>query len=601
MNINKDLKEYLNALDLESYIDLEDRALYIVDEITKILYKGVDGGSISDLDLAEILAFSFLPEKNDDDDYSGGEYYWLCHEFKNKSGQYVLPCHENMSESILKYWRQRSNKTKNLSLKSHYADLVIDFSPTVLKTSTKDIALIKTVIEANIDIYGKSPDSMFGIRKIRRALSLALQINDSDLLEKIKLTVLGHLDEAPADSNSTVHFCLEYLVLNKTFDKRHLSEKEVDTIIKTSRLKFEKIANNINKKNFWRKFTFLKLTAALLAQHYKYVEDEQNVLSVLEHLRKASQKCIDIQENLFKSNMYEQISSICESYQNLPKVKAIIDELSNEICKNNRDLPKTFKRYEASFKIDEKGIINDVFRPKDKLDRSIDKISMLFLPGEERLRVDFEEDLERRPFHAFSDQAIYQDGLLIAKSLSGEGDAAFVNYYKDQASYLGAYIGVALKELKKRFDKKSILDHLERSPIFSKNPDYLKLAITNYWNNKHIISSALFVPLIESGIRELVRLQGGNILTLKDKSDYRYKSLGRLLSQENLALFERSYKQRGKDVLAYFRCILTDEFGLNLRNRWAHGTNLDLFNQAVYSDLLFHIIILLSILRPKED
>ena len=50
----------------------------------------------------------------------------------------------------------------------------------------------------------------------------------------------------------------------------------------------------------------------------------------------------------------------------------------------------------------------------------------------------------------------------------------------------------------------------------------------------------------------------------------------------------------------YFRLVLTERLGMNLRNDFAHGLGQEKFFRCEASDRLFHIFILLSFAMEKK-
>ena len=132
-----------------------------------------------------------------------------------------------------------------------------------------------------------------------------------------------------------------------------------------------------------------------------------------------------------------------------------------------------------------------------------------------------------------------------------------------------------------------------------KDKDYLKRAISAYWDNDYLISSHLFNPLIESAIRELIKNCDGIILKPNNIDGYDRVLLHALLKNDDI--FQNVFSKSGHNVLFYFRLVLTEKLGMNLRNDFAHGFGKKKFFGRDASDRLFHVLALLSLVKKKSN
>lgn len=79
---------------------------------------------------------------------------------------------------------------------------------------------------------------------------------------------------------------------------------------------------------------------------------------------------------------------------------------------------------------------------------------------------------------------------------------------------------------------------------------------------------------------------------------YKNVSLGGLLKNDQI--FENVFSKSGHNILFYFRLVLTEKLGMNLRNDFAHGLEKKKFFGRDASDRLFHILIWLSVVKKRE-
>jgi len=197
-------------------------------------------------------------------------------------------------------------------------------------------------------------------------------------------------------------------------------------------------------------------------------------------------------------------------------------------------------------------------------------------------------------------QIISEEGIPVAKlsDLESDYDKHFLRYFYLQLdSFL---LSITIDKFKKNFTTKEIFEYFCRCFLFKEEiQDYLKHALEAFWNGDYLVSSHLFIPLIESTIRRLIKTGGGNILTLNKDRGYDYISLSTLLKKQG-EIIEKVFEPLGKDFLFYFRVVLIERLGMNLRNNFAHGICKQIFFTQEVSDRLFHIMLCLSLVCKLE-
>jgi hypothetical protein len=124
--------------------------------------------------------------------------------------------------------------------------------------------------------------------------------------------------------------------------------------------------------------------------------------------------------------------------------------------------------------------------------------------------------------------------------------------------------------------------------------DMIFHGLKSYFNIDYLSAVSLLIPQIEDVFRNLVEIGGGNILKSPRLGiGYQYKILDELLRDELIT------KVFGMDAAHYFRILLTDQRGWNIRNRVCHGlAKTDLFSPKV-ADRIFHVLLCLSQVRPQ--
>lgn len=599
--LHNDVKKYLEELDKEkkplgSFRGEHDIAKAIKD----ILAKDTNYKPTIE-DIAEQMAFDFMAEYPNDN--SGwGTYHGPMFILPNQQGQMVeYPSIKRVNEEILNYWAERAKESQNSILSSRYADLVVDFSPKVINKSA-DIGLFQIVIDSNIVICEKSlADPLDCKTKIKRALVLAVQINNQEKIRKVKQTIINlEKNVATDDKPGLWGFAFRWLILD--FGKKiKLDEKEKSALIQEIENRLKRIG-----KDAW----LAENAVSLLAEYYANEKDEDNLMRVLDILEKSLKTNGRINSDaLLKVHAYEQIHEIYRKYASrFAEAEKASKKLSQEIGQLNLDWDKTLKEIFVETKIRQEDIDNFLKMifgesKNDELEMVMAKIAVNHLPKKEAVKKQLKDVSSKHPLQFLcTKQIISDDGVPIAKLSTLEEDPKnhFLSYALQYIQFGSFFLSLTIDELKKRFSKQKMIEYFNKSMLFeNENKDYLKRAISAYWDNDYLVSSHLFNPLIESAIRELVKNCGGIILKPNNIGGYDRVSLQSLLNNDEI--FNNVFSKSGHNILFYFRLVLTEKLGMNLRNDFAHGFGKKKFFGRDASDRLFHILVWLSVVRRQKE
>ena len=589
--LNNELKKYLEKLDCKQEALQSSNGEYkIAEDIKNILKKNVLS-TPSKEDIAEQMAFDFM-ENYPDKDIGWETYYGPMYILPNEKGEMMeYPSIKIIDKKIIEYWEERARETKNPILSSRYADLTVDFSPKISKKNA-DVILFQIAIDSNITICKKLIMSPLKCKtKIKRALSLAIQINDLKKIIEIKNTILALEKNIATDEKPGLWgFTFKWLLLD--FAKQiNLNEKEKEKIINNIEERLKRI-----KDNSW----LTEKAISLLAEYYAKEKDVKNLMRVLhifEDSIKASKQSNS--DGLLKIHAYEQIHEIYRKYSNrFIEAGKESKRLLQEIGKLDLEWDKSLKQISIDTNIKQKDIdsyLENIFgKNKDeKLEIIIGKIAIAHLPKKDDVKKQLNDISSKFPMQFLcTKQIIPENGIPIAKlfGLEEDYDNNFKSYALQYIQFGSFLLSLTTDELKKQFTKEKIIEYFEKSVIFeNENKEYLKRAISAYWDNDYLVSSHLFCPLIESGIRELIKNCGGIVLKPNELNGYDNVLLGGLL--QNDEIFNSVFSKIGHNILFYFKLVLSEKLGMNLRNDFAHGLGKKKFFNRYASDRLFHILI----------
>jgi len=335
--MHKEVKKYLELLDTKIQ-PLSYRGEYkIAQQIEKILQE--DKNYIPTMeDIAEQMAFYFLPDYPDDRN-GWGTYYGPMFILPNAQGQMVeYPSIKKVTKEMFNYWEKRAFEAKNPILRVRYADLVIDFSPRIINKKA-NYKLYQLVIDESITICENLLVYPLDCKtKIKRALNLALEINDSKRTQKVKNAIIKLENKiAEVDKAGLWGFAFRWLLLD--FKKKVKISKDEEELLVS---KLEDILKEVKNNPF-----LTEHAVSLLAEYYADKRDEDNLMRVLKILEDSFKKDERINSEAFlKINAFQQIYEIYSKYRNkgFKKAKLATERLSKEIGQLNIDWEKSLKK-----------------------------------------------------------------------------------------------------------------------------------------------------------------------------------------------------------------------------------------------------------------
>ena len=510
------------------------------------------------------------------------------------------PCIQAIDQDMLVYWEKRAKESKNPILSSRYADLVVDFSPKTLGEKA-DVGLFRVVIDSNITICEQSLMVPFDCKtKAKRALVLAITINDKKRKEKIKDTIIElEKNIARDDMPGLWGFAFRWLLLD--FAKKVvLKNREVNQLISSIEQRLKRASGDPLVAGD---------TVRLLAKYYSRENDEVNLMRVLNVLENSLKTAKQPDSDAFSKTFdYECLHELYESFAGkFPEAQKASRRLLQEI--GQIDLGKlAWPKLSFEIQIEKKDVDNQlqaIFGKdgNDNLEIVMYKIAIGHLPEKIVLENILSDASSKYPVQfSIPHRILSDDGVTVAKFSSNEvGNDSYLEFYASQHFSLlpsSLLLPFTMDELKKRFTKVKIIKYYEESIVFEKSDkNYLSRSISAYWDNDYLISSHFFIPLIESGIRNLVQICGGLAWKQNKSKGYNRLSLGALLRDKQI---EKFFANIDINILFYFKLILTGKLGFNLRNDFSHGLEKEKFSQRVASDRLFHVLILLSLAKKRK-
>ncbi|MBI3810007.1 MAG: DUF4209 domain-containing protein [Nitrospirae bacterium] len=536
----------------------------------------------------EVLAFSFLEERIDKKN-SWGTNFGPMMVFKGDDGRTVeRPSLQQIDKGTLSYWQQRAETTTNPLLRARYAGLVWELAePAVGEKPNHTIARI--YCEAMLAIADKRLHQyeVDVIKKLGRALSLAISLNDPVLIERAKQTIMKYEHEVAEDSKpGWWGFSFDLLIGNKKVSLSEAEEKEiVDTL--------EKRLVRLKGGEPWR----CENAAERLARYYRGKDREVECSRVIRDLGSTFENAAKNAAPLAASSWLEHMYQVYRQFNlmaDAERVALVIRELGPKVLANMKPLSYQQEIPREEFDAYIESIVAGTF------EEAFARIVMGYIPKRGEVEKQLHDLSRRAPLSfLFTKQLMDHRGRVVATigSLEDDPDGHVVNQMSQNMHVVSVFLAAVLDRAINKFSvsEDALLNYLLLSPLFDgEQGKFLVTATHAYLQKDFVVAIHLYVPQIEAAIRNLAELTGGAVLKPRDGGGFHLRTLDELLRTEQVR------KALGEDIALYFRVVLTDQRGWNIRNVVCHGTFPHQYASRVVADRLLHILIVLAQLRVKE-
>jgi len=604
--LNPKIKDYLaRYTSMESESESHSPEISISIEIRNIVNGEGTKYIPSPEDQMEMFAFDFLADTwNADSKWD--TYYGPFSSFKDRDGNPLdSPSIDDISKESIEYWSSRSRTVIDPLLRARYADISVDFYHKVYeKRAPRN--LVQLSIDSQVQVVKDRLVHPLDCKsKLRRALNLSITIQDKARTQTVAEAIIKLEDRVADDTKPGLWgFSIRWLLIEHN-SKITLPKNLISKILFNMESRLERLVNNSS---------ILPVVDAPLSEYYSSINDENNVkrvLMVLENSLKTSERIKE--EPLLTVHLYELIQETYKKYSTKYSFAAAsLQRITTEIGALNLPWNESFHQITVESAIPNEeieAIKNNIFgcitdQPIQSLDEVLARIAINFLPKKSSIQQCFEVTLSQSPLrYLFSTKVISGEGLVIGSLGSVENDfeGHFAKYASEHISYDSILLNLVIEGLKTHFTATNLVEKLFNSELFrNENKQYLERAIEAYWSSDYIVASHLFIPMIETALRELVRVNGGTWIYSNSIGGFNTHPLNQLF-KKNEGIFDAVFGKIPHNVLFYLRLVLIDQLGMNLRNDFAHGFSKDKFFSPNVSDRLFHVILILGLVSEEKQ
>jgi hypothetical protein len=549
-------------------------------DIYKLLSKATSEPEEEFIAKSEQMAFLF--DENSAMNYWGT--YFCPHrvDFKEKL---ETPSLSLVTKEMLDYWKKRAETTKNALMKARYYGLIYDFQKHVTgkkvnyKIADKYVSsLLKTCQD------GLCSDFSGETQKIERAYRISKSFNKNEWVENCIETAINIEDRIIKHGRfDQIGRCFNLFIGEK---EKFLTEEQRNRII----LNLEKTVEQLSVCGDPRR---TEEKGRLLAGYYRSSNKKEEIARVLNVIANCGFVACEKNNPMTKSLIYHDLRNLYNDFNMNDEFNDIIRKIANigeEIIKSMGKYPVPSVMAE-DLNFDLQGGIEDVLR----------RISEEFITGEKEAEKLHDENTGDNVFALLA-----QLGVITTTCYNDKGIPSVSNEKYNHAIKLACQIilskshalySILLKVIEKyNIDAEEIVAIFYKSIAFKdQKREIIKRGIHAFIEKDFLVAIHLLVPQIESVIHNLVKLNGGDIYEENRFGGLQLKFFERLLSDNGVS------KCFNEDTISYFKIMLTDQRGFNIRNDVCHGIMPQERFDWLCAVRIIHILLCLSQAKALQD
>jgi len=539
--------------------------------------------------IAERTAFGFCEDYHDKQN-GWGTYYGPMMVWVGDDGKaYESPSISLVTKDIIEHWRTRSKNTSNPVMKARYTGLIWDLSETAIGVKP-DYKIAIDYVNALLDITDNNlcEHSTEIITKITRAYKVASGLNNSDLIEKCIESAIKLEDRISEDDKASLWgFCFDLFVLSKSSNLSEVQEKKLVEDLESRLIRVCK------DHSPW----ICESAGIPLATYYRSKGMNDDVTRVIDVVGRCFEESCEGIAPMQASSWLQHVHDVYISFN----MKENAERVSKKISEIGPDVVESMQEFSHSMEI-----------PKEKLDAYLDsmtsggiemtfnRIAVEFLPKKDQVEQQVLELAKYHPLtYLFTKTLQDHKGRPIATIGGIEDDLEGNTIHQ-----LSQNMNIDSFFLRHSFNKASevyemsaeeVTDFVCKSPIFEESKkDLILLGVQSYLKEDYISAIHVLVPQVEAGIRMLVELMGGSTLRKNRQGGLQLRTFDDLLRDVSVV------NCFGTDSSFYFRILLTDQRGWNMRNDVCHGISpAAAFNYST-ADRIMHVILCLAQVRESN-
>ncbi len=559
---------------------------------------------------AEVLAFAFSEDLSRQ---NGGwdTYFGPMFSGTTKDGSiHNYPSLNQITPAILEYWTNRAGQAKHPVLRFRYAGLVWDLAQKV-KGIPRRVELARAMVDAAVTIaepmltkhesdevrtLERAHHEADVFRKLARAHEVALALNDATRVETVRNALMQY-EQQTAQNHliGTWGRCFDFLVVSEN-KKFPLTTDQRERLIADLETRLGQHAGETNPEQLEPRA--VEAAALRLASHYRRRQQQDDMRRVLAVYADAYLRKAEVVSGMVVASTLHQVCDTLFDFGLRAEAEVVAGHYRHHAERTTVEMKAI--THTTSISPEE---ITAFLQPwtQGDLPDLLAQFANHYIPRREAAEKQVREHAQAFPFsHLVTTAILDHDGRITAQVGPVEHDMEghIVRNISQTMGFVSVFLRLVVERLvtARGLNAERVAEFLAQSPVFDPTQrSILGTGLHAYFAQDWLVSIHLFVPQIENTVRRLVRLTGGSGLKQGRNGAMLLKTLDDLLRED------RVEQTLGADVASYFRILLSDQRGWNVRNNVCHGlTPVDQFHSAV-ADRLLHVLLCLGTVEARPQ
>lgn len=576
--MNIELAQLISELDKSDEKITESCMATKINEVTK--------EDLSTESIAERMAFGFSEDYKHKQSGWGTYFGPMMVGFGDDGKAYESPSISSITEEVVEHWISRSQSTSNPVLKARYCGLIWDLSNAAIGKKpdhTVAINYVNALLEITDKDLCKHPTE--SIKKITRAYKVASGLNNTSLINRCIESAINLEDRIAEDSKAGLWgFCFDLFVLGKS---KYLYEDQREKLIEGLEQRLMRLSKDSSP---WG----CESAGVRLADYYRVKGNKEEATRVIKVVGKSFEDACDNVAPIQASSWLQHVHDIYISFN----MKSDAERITKKITEVGPDVVDSMQELSHSIEIPNEQL--DAYfdsMTNGGLENTLIRIGAQFIPKKDQVEQQVLELAKNYPLtNLFTKTLQDHKGRPIATIGSVENDleGSIIHQLSSNLNTNAFFLRHSLKKALEVYDinVQNLTDFIFKSPLFEETKqDIIHAGLRAYLNQDYISAIHILVPQIEAAIRTLVELTGGATLRSTRQGGLQLRTLDNLLRDEKV---EECF---GIDLSFYFRILLTEQRGWNIRNDVCHAISPSgTFNCSV-ADRIMHVILCLAQVR----
>ena len=338
-----------------------------------------------------------------------------------------------------------------------------------------------------------------------------------------------------------------------------------------------------------------------LARYYRGYAHEDDLRRLLLKYKETVESKISTNEAIIGSMWLQKLYNVLQDFGLNEEAKQILVQ----IMQIGPDIKGEMKSIETTLKIDDDKYRQFLHEITDGgVDASLARIAASFIPRYKNIEAEVLKQSKETPLiFLFKTSILDPEGRPIATIGSIEDDLIghIVKYGAQHIEIQSLFLTDAIKHCIKIYNitPEALFNYLMNSPVFTPERGSILLAgLRAYFDSNPIAAIHILIPQIEAAIRNLIELNGGEVLRQNQSGGFNYKTLEDIIKDPR---FINTYEPIGEDVSFFLRLLLTDQRGINQRNNVCHGIVQEGHLNMQVASRIIQILLILAQIRIPEN